>query len=387
MVYAVLLALGGLGCVTLSAGLVITRPARRLRRALRGPKDRSGAGRGASASVERIERIRPATVSVVVPALNEAESIGWVLSRIPDWVTEVILVDGRSVDATEIVASDLVPNLVVVHQPQLGKGAALRAGFAASTCEIILTLDADGSTNPDELQQFVHALRAGADFVKGSRHLRGGGSEDFTLLRRTGNQALVRITNLLYGSRFTDLCYGYCGFWRRHLAALELTAEGFEIETEFALRAVKAGLRIAEVPSVELGRRAGKSNLNAYRDGRRVLRTIMDERPGRCARRAAISAEIDLMPTFSPIPGTQGWLPAGIDRDRRSRDRAASGYTGPERRRPAGNKPGGVTTVYMASERPDAVAPAPELRPLPELEPTVPEPTAPEPAAAATTAP
>ncbi len=117
-------------------------------------------------------------VSLVIPALNEG-AIGWVLERIPVWVSEVILVDGRSADATELGGSGLVPNLVVVHQPQLGKGAALRAGFAAARGDIIVALDADGSTNPAELGRFVRALQHGAgDFVKGSRHLTGGGSED-----------------------------------------------------------------------------------------------------------------------------------------------------------------------------------------------------------------
>jgi glycosyltransferase involved in cell wall biosynthesis len=142
---------------------------------------------------------------VVIPALNEARAIGWVLQRIPEWVDEVILVDGRSADATEIVARDLVPNLIVVHQPQLGKGAALRAGFAAAGGEIIVMLDADGSTDPAELGRFVRALQNGADFVKGSRQLPGGGSEDFTRLRSLGNQVFVRLVNLLYRCAFTDL--------------------------------------------------------------------------------------------------------------------------------------------------------------------------------------
>ena len=236
------------------------------------------------------QSLRGASVSVVIPALNEADCIGWVLERIPGWVSEVVLVDGRSTDSTEVVARGLVTDLVVVHQPVLGKGAALRAGFAAASGEIIVMLDADGSTSPAELGRFVQALHGGAGFVKGSRHLPEGGSVDWTLLRRTGNWALVRLTNLVHGCDFTDLCYGYCAFWRRDLPALQLTADGFEVETALVLGAVKAGLKIREVPSVELSRLAGVSNLNAFRDGRRVLRTIFEQRPGRRARARARAA-------------------------------------------------------------------------------------------------
>src|SRR5436305_251973 len=157
--------------------------------------------------LQGIQGLGGASVSVVIPALNEADCIGWVLERVPGWVSEVVLVDGRSTDATEVVARNLLTDLVVVHQPVPGKGAALRAGFAAASGEIIVMLDADGSTNPAELGRFVKALHGGAGFVKGSRHLPEGGSADLTLLRSVGNRALVRLTNLFHGSKFTDLCY------------------------------------------------------------------------------------------------------------------------------------------------------------------------------------
>ncbi len=303
-------------------------------------------GPAPSADVRRLTR--PTAVSVVIPALNEARAIGWVLERIPDWVSEVILVDGASADATEIVARDLVPNLVVVHQPQLGKGAALRAGFAAARGDIIVMLDADGSTDPAELGRFVRALQHGVDFVKGSRHLSGGGSEDFTRLRSLGNQVFVRLVNAMFGCAFTDLCYGYCAFWRRNLPLLALTADGFEIESELVLRAVKAELKVMEVPSIELSRRAGISNLNAFTDGCRVLRKILAERPRRLRSRAARLARIQLLPVSVPASGSPGWLPAGLESDRRAAEDRASAYTGPERRRPSRPRP--PVTVYRAVE-------------------------------------
>jgi glycosyltransferase involved in cell wall biosynthesis len=256
---------------------------------------------------------RPAhpTVSVVVPALNEEESIGWVVDNIPGWVTEVVLVDGLSIDGTELVASDRRPDIVVVHQRARGKGAALRAGFAAATGDIIVMIDADGSTDPGEMGRFLDALLAGADFVKGSRNLSGGGSTDFTLLRHLGNLGFVWAANLLFGTRFSDLCYGYCAFWRSDLDRLGLTADGFEIEMELICSAVKAGMAIAEVPSMERTRRAGESNLNAWRDGKRVLSTLLRERANRRERRGAGHAAIRIIPTELPAYTSPAWRPAG----------------------------------------------------------------------------
>ena len=284
---------------------------------------------------QSLQLVQSPSVSVVVPALNEEGSIGWVLENIPEWVSEVVLVDGLSTDRTEAVARRVRPDIVVVHQHQRGKGAALRAGFAAASGDVVVMLDADGSTDPREMHRFVEGLQLGADFVKGSRHLETGGSADLTRLRSTGNLTFVKLANMLYGSRFTDLCYGYCAFWRRHLKALMLTADGFEIETQLVLNAVKAGLRIDEVPSFELERRAGSSNLNAFRDGGRVLRTVLRERAARETGEDDWSVSIDLREHAVPSLESDTWRPAGHDRrrgERRVLDRAASGYTGPERR-------------------------------------------------------
>lgn len=306
--------------------------------------------------LRRAHRPRLPSVSVVIPALNEGDNVAWVLTHLPRWVSEVVLVDGLSVDHTEIAARDLMPSLVVVHQPTPGKGAALRAGFAAASGEIIVMIDADGSTNPGEMRRFVDALQDGADFVKGSRALPGGGSEDWTRLRRAGNRGFVLLANLLYGSEFTDICYGYCAFWRRSLNALALTTDGFEIETQLALNAVKAGLRIREVPSFELERRSGVSNLNAYRDGIRVLLTLMDERVGRDSRGAAEQAQIFLKRVELASPGSDQWVPAGRDlrrNDRRVLDRVPSGYTGPEcRKADRRSRPRETVVVYRVIERP-----------------------------------
>jgi Glycosyl transferase family 2 len=145
----------------------------------------------------------------------------------------------------------------------------------AATGDIIVMMDADGSMAPQEIRHYLHFLTNGYDFVKGSRFIAGGGSLDITAFRRLGNRFLLAVFNSLYSGDLTDLCYGFCAFHRRYLDVLALSATGFEIEAEMVVRAMQAGLRIAEVPSLELPRRAGRSNLRSIRDGTRVLRTVV----------------------------------------------------------------------------------------------------------------
>jgi glycosyltransferase involved in cell wall biosynthesis len=233
------------------------------------------AGEGSNPGRRRRER---PTVSVVVPAMNEEFNLPFVLPKIGTWVDEVILVDGNSQDRTREVASALLPDIRVIQQPGKGKGAALRAGFEAATGDIIVMLDADGSTNPGEIPLYVGALAAGADFVKGTRFAQGAGTADMSRLRRAGNRLLVLTVRVLFGGRCTDLCYGYIAFWRRVLPSLQLDATGFEIETQLNVQALARGLKVAEVPSFEFERIHGKSNLRTIPDGWRVLKTILRER-------------------------------------------------------------------------------------------------------------
>lgn len=218
------------------------------------------------------------TVSVVVPAWNEALNLPHVLPLIPQWVSEVILVDGGSTDDTVAVARQLRPEIRVVGQAGRGKGDALRTGFSSATGDIIVMLDADGSTLPTEIPAFVGVLLAGADFAKGSRFAQGGGSEDISFWRRLGNASFVLVSKLLFGGRYTDLCYGYNAFWRRHLPLLALDADGFEIETMMNIRALRRGLKVVEVSSFEACRKHGESRLRAIPDGWRVLALVMRER-------------------------------------------------------------------------------------------------------------
>ena len=218
-------------------------------------------------------------VTVLIPCLNEAENLPYVLRTIPEWVHEVIVIDDHCTDRTADVAREAMPDVVVVSNTrQPGKGNALRTGMEAATGQILVQVDADCSEDPAEISAFVGALLAGADYAKGSRFIEGGGTTDMPPLRRWGNRALTMLVRLIFGkSRFTDLCYGYNAYWAE-FAPLLLDASGFEIETVMNLRALKAGLRIFEVPSFEAERIHGEGKLATFPDGWRVLRAIIRER-------------------------------------------------------------------------------------------------------------
>lgn len=231
-------------------------------------------------------------VSVVIPTLNEARNLPHVFEALPPDIHEVIVVDGHSVDDTLAVVRRLRSDARIVMQTRTGKGNALACGCAAVTGDVIALIDADGSTDVGEIPKFVSALLAGADFAKGTRFAEGGGSEDITRLRSFGNRMLTSLVNLLYGTRYTDLCYGFNVFWQEHLSVLGLDAttvlpagdcshlwgDGFEIETLINVRIAAAKLSVAEVPSFEHSRIHGVSNLSAFSDGLRVLRTVLYER-------------------------------------------------------------------------------------------------------------
>ena len=177
----------------------------------------------------------------------------------------MIVVDGNSTDDTVGVAKRLRPDLTVIHQTRGGKGNALACGFAAATGDFIVMIDADGSNDPAEIPRFITALKEGADFAKGSRFLSGGGSLDISLIRRCGNFWLNKVVNLIYGTHYTDLCYGYNAFRRACLDVMRLNApdiegsepgvmlwgDGFEVETLINVRSPRpvSGFRRFRVSS------------------------------------------------------------------------------------------------------------------------------------------
>ena len=249
-------------------------------------------------------------VTIIVPALNEALNLAAVLPQLPQ-VHEIVLIDGGSVDGTIAAARRARPEIVTLVQSRKGKGNAVAAGLARATGDIVVMFDADGSADPAEITRFVDALKAGADFAKGTRNAAGGGSVDITVTRDLGNKALSRLFNLVFRTRHSDLCYGYNAFWADLVPLLDLPdhtlprpadgrmlwGDGFEIETLISCRFAAAKVAITEVPSVEKRRMFGESNLHAVSDGLRVLRTLFTEwRRARVTRTLERSLDVTVQP-------------------------------------------------------------------------------------------
>jgi len=232
------------------------------------------------------------SVSLVCPVLNEVHGLEAVLPHIPAYIGQLVIVDGGSTDGSLDTVRRLRPDATVIAQPGRGKGNALKAGVGIATGDIVVTMDADGSMHPSDIDSAVRTLLSGCDFVKGSRALAGGGSTDFTRLRQAGNTFLTRVSNLLFGKKYTDITYGFNAYWRGVVMDLEHLADGFEFEIQIAVRAARSGLRIAEVPCFETDRIGGTSKLHAGRDGWGIFRVLVTEAIPR--RRTKVRALADL---------------------------------------------------------------------------------------------
>ena len=214
-------------------------------------------------------------VSIVIPTLNEQRNITALISGIDRIMGktsyEIIVVDGNSTDKTESIAERMGARIL---RESVGKGYAIRKGIRAARGDIIISMDADLSNRPNELKLLIAGIEAGYDICTGSRFLTGGGSDDMPMIRRFGNKMFVLLVNLLYGSHYTDMCYGYRSFGRGVLERLDLKENGFGIETEINIKAQKRHLKILEVPSFEKLRSSEKAKLRGFSDGYVILRTI-----------------------------------------------------------------------------------------------------------------
>lgn len=231
-------------------------------------------------------------VSVILPTLNEVVGAPRILSCVPPWVDEVVVVDGRSTDGTLEAVAGACPTAVRLVQRGAGKGDAIKEGLSVATGDIVVTMDADGSMSLDDAAKMVDKLLEGYDFVKGSRALPGGGSADFTPARRFGSWALTKTAAAIFGAHYTDLTYGFNAYWRTAIVDTASLSDGFQFEVQAAIRAVRAGLRTAEVSCFEQARFGGESKLHAALDGWRILKAVLGETLPR--RRLNLRAVADL---------------------------------------------------------------------------------------------
>jgi glycosyltransferase involved in cell wall biosynthesis len=291
---------------------------------LDGAAEPNRAASGSLNGVYGLDRRRPTsvatsdhTVSLIVPTLDEAGTIGRLLADVPGWLDEVIVIDGPSRDGTLDVVAEACPRAIRLKQAGAGKGAAIKTGLTVATGDVVVTMDADGSMTFDDAWRMVVKLAEGCDFVKGSRVIAGGGSADFTRTRRAGNWALTKITNVAFGADYTDITYGFNAYWRLTMLSTDSFADGFQFEIQAAIRAARAGLRTTEVPCYEAARVAGKSKLNPVADGWAILKIILSEAVPR--RRVRLRAMADLhLYDNSPVAASTHSVSAAASRARSS---------------------------------------------------------------------
>jgi glycosyltransferase involved in cell wall biosynthesis len=214
-----------------------------------------------------------ARICVLLPALNEAATIGRVIEAIP--VTElaragyevgVLVADGNSTDGTRQIAAGKGADVFVETRP--GKGIAVINALKQVTADFVFMLDADATYPPDRIPDMLSLLET-YDAVAGSR-LRGRREpRAMSGLNLVGNRLLSRLATFLYGRKVSDVCTGFWGFRGSVVKSLRLSATAFDLEADLFSQLVRRGYSIAEIP-VDYRRRADRPKLRSLRDGTRI---------------------------------------------------------------------------------------------------------------------
>ena len=222
------------------------------------------------------------TVSIIIPALNEEDTIAKVIDEIPKkdlqkvgYRVEIIVIDNNSTDGTAETAKE--KGVKVIAEPVKGKGRAIRTAFKSVSGDFIFMLDADYTYPATYIPRMLEVLQEGHDVVIGSRLKGQMGKGAMSKMHLMGNRLLVFIANILYGTRISDLCTGYWGLTRRVIEELELNAEGFELEAAMFAEIAKKGYKIAEVP-IYYRRRTTPGTLSALKDGIKIGWTLLTTR-------------------------------------------------------------------------------------------------------------
>jgi glycosyltransferase involved in cell wall biosynthesis len=217
-------------------------------------------------------------VKIIIPALNEAESVGKVITSIPKWVDEIIVVDNGSTDKTFDVAKEHGAN--VVKEPRRGYGQACQTGMATvGDCDIIVFLDADFSDYPEEMNLLVEPIaKRNAEMVIGSRVKSSEATQVLTPVQRFGNALACRLIHLLWGGKFSDLGPFRAIRWSS-LQSIAMNDRNYGWTIEMQIKAVRLGMNIKEVP-VSYRQRIGQSKISgtvkgSIMAGSKILWTIM----------------------------------------------------------------------------------------------------------------
>ena len=233
-------------------------------------------------SVEQLGNIQmnTSTVSVVIPAYNEEENIGDILLRTNATLEtigvpyEIIVMDDGSVDETRLTAMKYKAT-VLSNGNNRGKGYALKKGIQNANGNILITMDADGSHRPEDIPKLLVPLLNGADVVFGSRFIGKREHDSTKKLHIFGNKLFNLIIVLLTGRRVTDSQTGFRAYKKKIIKEIEITSNGYEVETELTVKSLKNGYIIHEEPITFERRKDGSSHLNPLFDGIKIFKAIV----------------------------------------------------------------------------------------------------------------
>lgn len=224
-------------------------------------------------------------VSVVLPCLNERETVGVCVSKAKNTMRdlgiegEVIVADNGSTDGSDQIAKSL--GAIVVSEPAKGYGNAYRAGISAASGEYIVIADSDDSYDLTDIGRFIEPLKNGYEFVIGTR-LKGKIEKGAMpwLHRYLGNPLLTAILNMMYGSRLSDAHCGMRSFTKTAYERMNLQTTGMEFASEMIIKAAQFGLLTKELPiTLYPDGRSGRPHLRSFRDGWRHLRFMLLHSP------------------------------------------------------------------------------------------------------------
>jgi len=213
-------------------------------------------------------------VSIIIPALNESESIRKVLEEIPKGIAdEIIVSDGHSTDGTQSIAREM--GCRVIEQKGKGFGAGVDSGIKEAKGDVVVVVNADGSQNPRDIPRLLEKIKEGYDLVLASRYLPGSGSDDDTILHYFGNKIFTLLCNKCYGVGVSDSLYFFLSAKKKVFDTLKLRSHNSGYCIELLIKAHRAGFRITEIPSFERKRMGGKAKVNAFRNGFQILLTLL----------------------------------------------------------------------------------------------------------------
>lgn len=220
-------------------------------------------------------------LSIVIPAYNEKDTIREIIERVKavDIDKEIIIVDDCSTDGTREILKDLASKgeKVVFHERNIGKGAALRTGFAHVTGDYCIVQDADLEYDPDDyLKLIAPVLKGKAEVVYGSRFT--GERRNMFFHHWVGNKFLTLVTNLLYNTTISDMETCYKLFRSDIIKSVNIKSNRFNFEPEITAKVLKKGFRIYEVPISYAGREFSEGKKITWRDGFSALWTLLKYR-------------------------------------------------------------------------------------------------------------